>query len=86
MINSNMVLELSPRWSTYLRDKPETGMSYQMVTVTLGDGRRFERVPCVGGYLSFEGLNGFWKVPFNESDISSIVVTHDKSGPPCLVK
>ncbi len=81
-----MVLELSLKWSASLRDKPESGMSYQMVTVTLADGRRFERVPHVAGYLSFDGLDGFWKIPFIESDISAIVVTHDKSGPPRLVK
>lgn len=79
MTNSNMLLELSPKWSAYLRDKPESGMSYQIVTVTLTDGRRFERVPHVGGFLSFDSLVGFWKVPFNESEISNIVVTHDKS-------
>jgi hypothetical protein len=60
-------------------------MSYQIVTVVLNDGRRFERVPYCAGRVDLNGLSGFWKVPFEPSDIAEVVLTHDRSGPPRLV-
>ena len=79
-----MVLALSSKWVGYLRDKPESGMTYQILTVVLHDGRCFERVPYVEGRINLNGIHGFWKVPFEVDDISSIVVSHDRSGPPRL--
>jgi hypothetical protein len=82
--DKSMVLQLTLKWAGVLHEKGESGMSYQMLTVVLNDGRRFERVPFCAGYIDLTGLPGFWKVPFSVPDISSIVVTHDKSGPPRL--
>jgi hypothetical protein len=84
MSDKAMELELSPKWSTYLRGQPESGMTYQIITIVLKDGRRIERVLYCEGFVDLSGLPGFWKVPFAEQDIGSIVVTHDKSGPPRL--
>ena len=81
-----MILSLPQRWISYLRDQPESGMTYQMLTVVLHDGRHFERVPHVGGCIDLKGIEGFWKVPFDANDISNINVTHDRSGPPRLRK
>jgi hypothetical protein len=81
----DMVAELPTKWAAYLRDQPESGMSYQLITLVLNDGRRFERVPCRGGYIDLTGLPGFWKVPFAPTDVVEVIVTHDRSGPPRLV-
>ncbi|HEX9392208.1 MAG TPA: hypothetical protein VF928_12925 [Usitatibacteraceae bacterium] len=61
-------------------------MTYQMLTVVLHDGRYFERVPYVGGSIDLKDLEGFWMVPFDVNDITNIIVTHDRSGPPRLRK
>jgi len=84
--NPEMVAQLSAHWAAHLHDQPESGMSYQIVTLVLKDGRRFERVPYCAGYVDLSGLAGFWEVPFQLSDIQDIIVTHDRSGPPCLGK
>lgn len=83
---TDMVMELPSKWVASLRDQPESGMAYQMLTVVLIDGRRFERVPYVAGQIDLNGIEGFWKVPFEGTDISDVVVTHDRSGPPRLRK
>ena len=85
MTDTAMVLQLPLKWAAQLRDQPESGMSYHFVTVVLADGRRVERVPYCAGCIDLAGLAGFQAVPFSENDISSIVVTHDRSGPPRLV-
>ena len=66
-----------------LRSQPETGMTYQYVTVRLTNGREFQRVCVVEGLLSDH--SGTWTPPFGEADIADIVVTHDRSGPPMEV-
>ncbi len=81
-----MVMQLPEKWVTFLLDQPESGMTYQILTVVLNDGRRFERVPYVEGRISLNGIEGFWKVPFDSTDISDVIVTHDRSGPPRLRK
>jgi len=84
--DTDWVLPLPPKWVSYLRDQPESGMTYQMLTVSLHDGRSFERVPHVAGRIDLKGIEGFWKVPFEANEIANIVVTHDRSGPPRLRK
>lgn len=84
--NDDLVLYLPKQWVAVLIDLPESGMTYQIVTITLKDGRRFERVPHVEGRINLSGIQGFWKVPFYGDDIAEIVVTHDRSGPPRLAK
>lgn len=70
------MLALSSKWARELAGEPETGMGYQVVSVLLKDGRRFDRVLVVGGYITkikdIEGL------PFTDDQIDTIVVTHDK--------
>jgi len=83
--DASMVVTLPMNWAARLRGAAESGMGFSMVSVVLHDGRRFERVPYMAGLLDLAGLSGFWKPPFEASDISNIVVTHDRSGPPRLV-
>jgi len=84
MDDKPMIMQLPLKWTAHLRDQPESGMSYQIITIVLNDGRRFERVPYCAGYIDLTGLPSYWRVPFSENEISTIVVTHDKSGPPRL--
>ena len=70
------VIALSDKWAKVLVPQPETGMGYQIVSVYLKDGRRFDHVVIVGGTIS--SIKGDSIIPFQESDIDKIVVTHDK--------
>lgn len=70
------MLALSSKWARELAGKPETGMGYQVVSVILKDGRRFDRALVVGGYITkIKDIEG---VPFTDEQIDTIVVTHDK--------
>ena len=70
------MIALSDKWAKVLVPQPETGMGYQIVSVYLKDGRRFDHVVIVGGTIS--SIKGDSIIPFQESDIDKIVVTHDK--------
>jgi hypothetical protein len=84
--DASMVVAVPPNWVSRLRGAPESGIGFSMVSVVLNDGRQFERVPYMMGLLDLAGLAGFWKPPFVGADISDIIVTHDRSGPPRLVR
>jgi hypothetical protein len=64
-------------WSEYLVSKPETGMGYQVVAVTLKDGKKIEDVAIVECSIIGE-VRGFEGVPFEPSDITSVELTHRK--------
>lgn len=68
------MLELSEKWAPRLLAQPESGMGYQIVTVFLCNGKRFDRVTIVGGTIT--QVNGESNVPFKEEEISDIKVTH----------
>jgi hypothetical protein len=70
------VLKLSHKWAQILRDQSETGMGYQICTVTLRDGRHVERVIIVGGTLT--EVAGDKNIPFTDHEIVDIRVTHGK--------
>lgn len=70
------MLALSKKWLTELLSKPETGMGYQIVTVLLKDGRRFDRVVVNSGYIT--QIKNVAGIPFTEDDIQKMIVTHDK--------
>ena len=57
-------------------------MSYQVVTLRLNDGRVLDRAVVSGGVIDLSDVERFTAAPFTASDIASIEVTHDKSGPP----
>ena len=69
------MLKLSPKWARELMLMPETGMGYQVVTVTLKDGTRFDQVAVIEGCIT--QIRGRKDIPFTEDDILKIVVTHD---------
>ena len=67
---------LSKKWASYLSSLPETGMGYQVVAVVLKNGQKFERVVIDSGYIT--RVRGYGEIPFAETDIVEIRVTHDK--------
>jgi hypothetical protein len=52
-------------------------MGYQIATVRLSDGSEFRQVLISGGIVA--GIKGRDDIPFEESEIVDIVVTHDIS-------
>jgi hypothetical protein len=70
------MITLSKRWCDLLLKEPETGMGYHIVSVTLHDGRRYDRAIVDSGYLTrIKDVSG---IPFAESDIAEMVATHEK--------
>jgi len=75
---------LPEHWSKFLQSQPETGMDYQVVDLTLGDGTRIHDVAIVGSSIIAE-IKGLGLVrelpglPFDLYDIADITVTHHKS-------
>jgi hypothetical protein len=70
------MLTLSNKWAPILLSQPETGMGYQVATVTLRDGREFAPVTIVGGIVTSVGKST--SIPFSEAEIDRIVVDHVK--------
>jgi hypothetical protein len=69
------MLYLSKKWADVLTRERETGMGYQVVSIFLADGRRYDGVTVVDGMVS--KVAGSTSIPFVEDDIARIVVTHD---------
>jgi hypothetical protein len=70
------MLKLSRKWIEHLRSQPETGMGYQVVAVTLNDGRVFPQAVVDSGYLA--RIRGLKQIPFTDDAIAEINVTHEK--------
>jgi len=64
---------LSTKWAELLGSQPETGMGYQVATVTTHDGRIFPGVVIVGGVVT--SVRDDRDIPFAEDDIATIIVT-----------
>ena len=62
------MLQLSEKWAPLLLSQPETGMGYQIATVTLKNGRRFPKTIIDLGWITKVGDNT--EIPFNEADIA----------------
>ena len=70
------MLQLSDKWAPVLTSQPETGMGYQIATIVLADGSRYEHAVIESGIIT--RVRGFTSIPFKEEDIAEIIVTHDK--------
>jgi hypothetical protein len=68
---------LPEHWSEFLLGQPETGMDYQIVAVTLRDGRLVEDVAVIHHSL-ISSVRGHADIPFDPVDITDIKVTHRK--------
>lgn len=64
------------KWASELASKPETGMGYQVVSVVLRDGKRFDQVVIVEGRIT--EIRGLIDIPFTEDQIAQLILTHDK--------
>jgi hypothetical protein len=73
----DVVSTLPEHWSKFLLAQTETGMDYQVVAVTLRDGRVIEDVAIVHHSLVSQ-VRGYTDVPFDPVDITAIEVTHRK--------
>ena len=70
------MITLLTKWKTELASKAETGMGYQVVSVVLKDGQKFDQVAIVEGRIT--EIRGRKDIPFTEDQIVQIVLTHDK--------
>jgi hypothetical protein len=70
------MLQLSDKWGPRLVSQPETGMGYQVASVILKDGSRYDQVLIESGFIT--RIRDLDQIPFREEDIADIVVTHDK--------
>ena len=73
----SVAVTLPEHWSKFLLGQPETGMDYQIVAVTLRDGRLIEDVAIIHHSLVAE-VRGRTDIPFDPGDITGIEVTHRK--------
>jgi hypothetical protein len=71
-----MTLALSNKWAPVLAAQRETGMGYQIASIFLKDGRKFDRVVIIGGFIT--SIDKSPEVPFADDDIDAIVATHDR--------
>ena len=70
------MLQLSNKWGPVLVSQPETGMGYQIASITLHDGRCYNQAVIESGRIT--RIRNYDKIPFKEEDIAEIIVTHDK--------
>lgn len=70
------MINLSEKWARELATKPETGMGYQIVSITLANGQKFDQVAVVEGRIT--EIRGLREIPFTEEQIAQITLTHDK--------
>lgn len=71
-----MTVQLSSKWGPRLVSQPETGLGYQIATIVLKSGQRYDQALIESGTIT--RLRGLSEIPFKEEDIADIVVTHDK--------
>jgi hypothetical protein len=62
-------------WSEFLAKNPETGMGYQVVSVTLRDGRKIEDVAIIQS-SEIAKVRGHREIPFEPNDIIDMKLTH----------
>jgi hypothetical protein len=70
------MIKLSQRWAPTLLAQPETGMGYQVVSIVLKNGTRYDQVAIESGFIT--KIRGRSDIPFEDKDIAEIIVTHDK--------
>jgi len=75
MTEKNKVLP--KRWAEFLQHQPETGMDYQVVSITLDDGTKIEDVAIIHSHIIGE-IRNQPEMAFDPEHITSIEVTHRK--------
>jgi len=49
------MIQLNETWARHMVSLPEAGMDYQIVDITLKDGRTFEHIVVISAELVFAG-------------------------------
>ena len=70
------MIALSQKWARELASKPETGMGYQVVSVVLTNGLKYDQVVVVEGRVT--AVREHEVIPFTDDQIGEIILTHDK--------
>ena len=70
------MIKLGTKWTDYLKNQPESGMGYQIVSIVLRNGIRYDQVVVDSGYIT--KIKGITVISFTDEDILEIIVTHDK--------
>lgn len=60
----------------HLKRAGETGIGYQVVSVELKDGRKFDQVVTSEGCII--EVRGFNEIPFTPEDVASVSVNHKR--------
>jgi hypothetical protein len=68
---------LPKRWAEFLHKQPETGMGYQVVSLTLDDETRIENVAIIESQIIGE-IKDQPDISFDPKRITAIEVTHRK--------
>jgi hypothetical protein len=58
----------------HLKRAGETGIGYQVVSVELQDGRRFDQVVTSEGHII--EVRGYKEIPFSAEEVASVDVNH----------
>lgn len=70
------MLPLDDKWAAYLLAQPETGMGYQVVSITTTDGKVYPQVIVDSGFVT--SVRGYEAIPFSIDQIREIQVNHEK--------
>jgi len=68
------LVPIPPETATSLKREKETGLGYQIISVVLKDGTRFEQVVASEGCII--AVRGFVEVPFEISEVATVTVNH----------
>jgi hypothetical protein len=68
---------LPEKWSKQLAAMGETGMGYQVISVTLRDGRKIDDVAVVDAQIIGE-VRGYDDIPFDPAEIVAFELTHNR--------
>ena len=68
------LVPIPPETATSLKREKETGLGYQIISVVLKDGTRFEQVVANEGCII--AVRGFAEVPFKFNEVATVEVNH----------
>jgi hypothetical protein len=68
------LVPIPPETATSLKREKETGLGYQIISVVLKDGTRFEQAVASEGCII--AVRGFAEIPFEVNEVATIGVNH----------
>jgi hypothetical protein len=70
------LIPVPPECADSMKHQGETGIGYQVVSVDLKDGRRFEQAIASQGCII--QVRGYTDVPFSPEEVKAVHVTHNR--------